>query len=214
VNDTNIIRVHLVDDHVLVRDGIRALLERQPNMTVVAQSSCGEDAYGDYFKHCPDVLLLDVVMPGEGGLSVLRRIIGRDAQAHVLMLSMYDDAVVAKNAIEVGALGYISKGTAVDELYKAVLKVAAGEAYIGADIAQRMALLKSGRGPSLDLLSGREFEVFQLLAAGKSVLDIADLLHLSPKTVGTHRTRIMEKLSCGNVAELAGIAIRQGVITA
>jgi len=211
--DSAMIRVHLVDDHMLVRDGIRGLLERHPGMCVVAMSSCGEEAYSDYFEHHPDVMLLDVTMPGESGLSVLKRILLRDSEARILMLSMLDDEVVALKAIEMGAHGYLSKGVPAGVLYDAVSKVAAGEMFIEANIAQRMALLNARKGTSaIEVLSDREFEVFRLLAQGKGVSDIANTLHLSPKTVGAHRTRIMEKLACNNVAELARIAIRQGVI--
>jgi len=212
--DTAMIRVHLVDDHILVRDGIRGLLERHPGICVVAMSSDGEEAYGDYFKHQPDVVLLDVTMPGESGLSVLKRILLRDPEARILMLSMLDDEVVALKALETGACGYLSKGVPPGVLYDAVSKVAGGEVFIETGIALRMALLNARKGTSaIEVLSDREFEVFRMLAQGKRVSDIADTLHLSPKTVGAHRTRIMEKLSCNNVAELAHIAIRQGLIS-
>ncbi len=206
-------RVHLVDDHILVRDGICSLLERHPGICVVAMSSSGEAAYVDYFKHHPDVVLLDVNMPGESGLSVLKRILMRDPQARIVMLSMLNDEMVALKAIEAGAYGYLSKGIPPGELYNAVCKVAAGEMFIESDIAQRMALLRSGKGSSLQVLSSREFDVFCMLAKGRSVSKIAATLHLSPKTVGAHRTRVMVKLSCTNVAELARVAIRQGIIS-
>jgi len=211
--DTTVIRVQLVDDHMLVRDGIRGLLERHPGICVVAMSSCGKEAYSAYFEHHPDVVLLDVTMPGESGLSVLKRILLRDSEARILMLTMLDDESVALKAIETGARGFMSKGVPPGVLYDAVSKVAAGEIFIEANIAQRMALLNAQKGSSaIQVLSNREFEVFRLLAEGKSVSDIANTLHLSPKTVGAHRTQIMEKLSCNNVAELARLAIRQAII--
>ncbi|MDQ6971627.1 MAG: response regulator transcription factor [Mariprofundaceae bacterium] len=205
------IKVLVVDDHALVRDGIRGLLERHPGIRVVAEAASGEDAYARYFEEQPDVVLLDIAMPGEGGLSALRRIIRRDDKARIVMLTMYDDEVIALKAMQGGASGFMSKGMDSSSLYDAVIRVASGERYLEGDIAQRMALFKSDHG--LERLTGREFEVFRMLAEGKEVLAIAELLHLSPKTVGTHRTRIMDKLRCANVAELTLIAIRQGVIT-
>lgn len=209
--EEDVIRIQVVDDHALVRDGIRGLLERDPGFRVVAESSSGEEAYTHYFEQRPDVVLLDVAMPGEGGLSALRRILRRDADARIVMLTMYDDEVIATKAIEAGASGFMSKGMPSSALYDAVRGVVAGEAYLEAGIARRMAMMKVGQG--LGSLSGREFDVFRMLAEGKSVQQIAELLHLSPKTVGTHRTRIMLKLNCDNVAELARIAIRNHIIT-
>jgi len=211
MSEDQMIRVQVVDDHALIRDGIHGLLERYPDISVVVESATGEEAYGHYFEHHPDVVLLDVAMPGEGGLSALRRIVRRDSKARIIMLTMFDDEVIAVKAIEAGACGFISKSMQSSALYEAVRKVAQGEIYLEAGIAQRMALLKTGHG--LEALSGREFEVFRMLAEGKGVQQIATLLNLSSKTVGAHRTHIMEKLGCDNVAELARIAIRKDIIT-
>ena len=211
MSEERVIRVQLVDDHALLRDGIRGLLEQYPDIRVVAESGSGEEAYTHYFEQQPDVVLMDVSMPGEGGLSALRRILRRDAKARIVILTMFHDESIALKAMQGGARGFTSKGMDSGALYKAVRRVADGETYIEDAVAQRMALQKSGHG--LDLLSGREFEVFRMLAEGKSVQQIADLLHLSSKTVGAHRTHIMEKLGCDNVAELALIAIRKDIIT-
>jgi len=211
MSEERVIRVQLVDDHALLRDGIRGLLEQYPDIRVVAESGSGEEAYTHYFEQQPDVVLMDVSMPGEGGLSALRRILRRDAKARIVILTMFHDESIALKAMQGGARGFTSKGMDSGALYKAVRRVADGETYIEDAVAQRMALQKSGHG--LDLLSGREFEVFRMLAEGKSVQQIADLLHLSSKTVGAHRTHIMEKLGCDNVAELARIAIRKDIIT-
>ena len=212
MSEDKVIRVHVVDDHALVRDGLRGLLERSPDICVVAESSTGEEAYTHYFEHQPDVLLLDVAMPGEGGIAALRRILRRDVKARIVMLTMFDDEQIALKSLQAGACGFLSKGMESTVLCEAVRRVAGGETYIEAGVAQRMALQRTGHG--LDLLSGRELEVFRMLAEGSSVQEIANLLHLSPKTVGTHRTRIMDKLGCDNVAKLARIAIRQGIISA
>jgi len=212
MSEDKVIRVQVVDDHALVRDGLRGLLECSPDIRVVAESSTGEEAYTHYFKQRPDVLLLDVAMPGEGGIAALRRILRRDAKARIVMLTMFDDELIALKAMQAGACGFLSKGMESTALCEAVRRVAGGETYIEAGVAQRMALHRTGHG--LDLLSGRELEVFRMLAEGTNVQEIANLLHLSPKTVGTHRTRIMDKLGCDNVAKLARIAIRQGIINA
>jgi len=212
MSEDKVIRVQVVDDHALVRDGIRGLLERSADIRVVAESATGEEAFTHYFEQRPDVVLLDVAMPGEGGIAALRRILRRDAKARIVMLTMFDDELIALKAIEAGACGFLSKGMESAVLCEAVCRVARGETFIEAGVAQRMALHRGGHG--LDLLSSRELEVFRMLAEGASVQQIANLLHLSPKTVGTHRTRIMDKLGCDNVAKLARIAIRQGIISA
>jgi len=206
--------VQLVDDHAVVREGLRIMIECNPDMRVSVESSSGEEGYRHYFKHCPDVVILDLAMPGEGGLSMLHRLIQRDPEARVLVLSMYDDELMAIKAIEAGARGFVTKGAQPALILEAVKKVAGGETYIESCMAQKMALYHASRGKGLDSLTRREFEIFHMLADGKSVQAISDTLHLSPKTVGTHRTRIMDKLSCSNVAELARIAIRHGVIQA
>ncbi len=209
-----VVCVQLVDDHAVVRAGIRAVLESHPDMSVGVESVSGEEGYSHYFTEHPDVMILDVAMPGEGGLSMLHRLMHRDPDAKVLVLSMYDDALMAIKALEAGALGFLTKGARPSLILEAVRKVAAGEVFIENSMAQKMALHRASRGKGLNALTRREFEIFHLLADGKSVQNISNTLHLSPKTVGTHRTRIMGKLGCRNVAELARLAIRHGVIQA
>lgn len=206
--------VQLVDDHAVVRAGIRAVLESHPDMSVGVESASGEEGYSHYFAEHPDVMILDIAMPGEGGLSMLHRLIQRDPEAKVLVLSMYDDELMAIKAMEAGACGFVTKGARPSLILEAVQKVAAGEVFIENSMAQKMALHHASRGTGMNALTRREFEIFHLLADGKSVQDISDTLHLSSKTVGTHRTRIMAKLGCRNVAELARLAIRHGVIQA
>jgi len=206
--------VQLVDDHAVIREGLRIVLECNPDMRVGVESSSGEEGYRHYFQHCPDVMVLDIAMPGEGGLSMLHRLMKRDPEAKVLVLSMYDDEMMAIKAMEAGARGFVSKGARPGLILEAVQKVAAGETFIEDRVAQKMALHRASRGKGLNSLTKREFEVFRLLANGKSVQDISEALYLSSKTVGTHRTRVMAKLGCRNVAELARIAIRHGVIQA
>jgi len=212
--ENNMVCVQLVDDHAVVREGLRIVLESHPNIRVSVESASGEEGYAHYFVEHPDVMVLDIAMPGEGGLSMLHRLIKRDPEAKVLVLSMYDDELIAIKAIEAGARGFVSKGASPGLILEAVRKVAEGEVFIENRVARKMALHHANKGRGLNSLTKREFEVFHLLAGGKSVQNISDTLHLSSKTVGTHRTRIMAKLGCKNVAELARIAIRHGVIQA
>jgi len=204
--------VQLVDDHAVVREGLRIVLECNPDMRVSVESSSGEEGYGHYFEHHPDVMVLDIAMPGEGGLSMLHRLMKRDPEAKVLVLSMYDDELIAIKTMEAGARGFVTKGAPPGLILEAVQKVAAGEAFIENHVARKMALHRASKGRGLNGLTKREFEVFRMLANGDSVRRISELLHLSAKTVGTHRTRIMAKLCCENVAGLARMAIRHGII--
>ena len=207
------IRVLLVDDHGVVREGFRAVLECDPDVKVVAEASSGEEGYGLYFRHHPDVVVLDIALKGENGLSTLRRLLKRDPDARVLMFSMYDDELLAIRALEMGARGYLTKSSPPEMLGKAVRAIARGEDFLEDELARRMALRRVSTPRGLNALTAREFEVFQMLAEGKTVREIADTLHLSEKTVGSHRTRVMEKLGCRNVAELARLAIRHGLMS-
>lgn len=206
------IRVQLVDDHQVVRKGIRRLLEESGEFEVACESTNGEDAYRDYRQHKPDVMILDMSMPGEGGIGLLRRLISMYPEARVLVLSMYDDVIFPRRALELGAKGYISKGVDAQILVQAVRKVARGGHFVEPDIAQRMALERVHRDSPISSLTTREFEVFRLLAEGESVKRIAEILHLSPKTVGVHRTNVLRKLEVANLAELTRLAIRHGII--
>jgi two-component system invasion response regulator UvrY len=208
------IRVQLCDDHQILRTGVRILLENSGEFEVVCECSSGEQAYTDYQKFRPDVLLLDMSMPGEGGVGLLRRLLARYPDARVLVLSMYDDVIFPRRALDLGAKGYITKGVEDSVLVQAVRKVAMGGHFVESEIALKMAVEKQPGDSRLSCLSVREFEVFRLLAEGESVKRIAEILHLSPKTVGTHRTNIMVKLEIDNVAELTRLAIRHQVIGA
>jgi len=206
------VSVQLVDDHAVVRAGVRGVLECDADVRVSVESASGEEGYGHYFEYRPDVMVLDIAMPGEDGLSMLHRLLRRDAEAKVVMFSMYDDELIAIRAMEAGARGYVTKGAPPDMILKAVREVAAGGIFLENSLAQKMALHRAGRNRGLNALTRREFEVFRMLAKGDSVRRISELLHLSVKTVGTHRTRIMAKLGCENVAGLARLAIRHGIV--
>jgi len=209
------IAVLLVDDHDLVRAGFRRLLEDGDLFTVVAEAGSGEQAVQEYTKVHPDVVVMDISMPGIGGIGAIERIITRDPQAHILVLSVHEDSVFTTRALQAGAKGFIPKRSAPEEMIKAVEQVAKGKMYIDPAIAQQIAMQKlTGSENVIEVLSPREFEVFRLLAEGKTVNEIADILNLSPKTVGTHHTSIKQKLDVSNLAELARLAIRSGLLDA
>jgi two-component system invasion response regulator UvrY len=210
------IRVLLVDDHAVVRTGFRLLLQSQPEMSVIAEAESGEAACQRYLELQPDIVVMDLAMPGMGGLEALRRILAHHPQARVLTLSAQDDPMHARRALREGALGFLSKRSAPEALIDAVTAVAAGQRYIDTSLAQKLALDEiDGTGKSvIERLSEREFEVFIRLARGASVQRIAEDLKLSPSTVGTHLYNIKQKLRVTNQSELTLIAIREALIEA
>ena len=210
------IRVLLADDHAVVRTGFRLLLQTQSDVSVVGEAASGEAACQLYAELTPDVLVLDLAMPGMGGLETLKRIRAKHAQARVLALSAHDDPVHARRALQEGALGFLSKRSAPETLLEAVTVVAAGRRFIDASLAQKLALAEvdgAGKTP-VERLSEREFDVFIRLAQGATVQKIADDLKISASTVGTHLYNIKQKLGVVNQSELTLIAIRNGLIQA
>jgi len=206
--------VLLADDHAIVRMGFRLLLETEGKCRVLGEADTGEEACSLYFKLNPDVLVIDIAMPGMGGLEAISRILARDPAARILVLSAHEDTSYPRRAIKAGALGYLSKRGAPAELLQAVNVVARGVSYVEPGIAQKLAVQASkGAQSPVDMLSEREFEVFLHLAAGKSVAQIAELLSLSPRTVGTHLYNIKQKLNAQNAAELTLIALRAGLLS-
>lgn len=205
--------VMLVDDHAVVRMGFRLLLEGAPDMKVVAEADNGEDACRLYQEKKPDVVVMDISMPGIGGLEAVNRIMAKDPQARILVLSAHEDTMHPKRVLKAGALGYLTKRSAAEELIHAIRQVAQRKTFLEPGIAQQLAVQQlSGNKTPVDVLSPREFEVFMLLAQGKRVADIAQVLHLSPRTVGTHLYNIKQKLNASNSAEIALIAMRAGLI--
>jgi len=208
------IRVLLVDDHAVVRMGFRLLLQSVADMSVVAEADSGEAACQLYLELNPDVVVMDLAMPGMGGLEALRRIRARHAQAQVLTLSAHDDPMHARRALQEGALGFLSKRSAPEALLEAVTVVAAGRRYLDPVLAQKLALAEfdgAAKSP-VERLSEREFEVFVRLAGGATVQRIAADLNLSASTIGTHLYNIKQKLNVVNQSELTLIAIRHGLI--
>jgi two-component system invasion response regulator UvrY len=210
------IRVMLVDDHAVVRTGFRLLLQSLKEISIVAEAESGEVACQRYTELTPDVVVMDLAMPGMGGLEALKRIRARHPQARVLALSAHDDPMHARRALQEGALGFLSKRSAPEALLEAVTTVAANRRYIDSALAQKLALaeIEGAAKSPIERLSEREFEVFIRLANGATVQKIADDLKLSASTVGTHLYNIKQKLAVVNQSELTLIAIRHGLIEA
>jgi two-component system invasion response regulator UvrY len=209
------INVMLVDDHAVVRMGFKMLLESDADMKVIAEAESGELAIQRYMEHKPDVVVMDITMPGIGGLEAIERILAKDNAAKILVLSAHEDSVHPKRVLNAGAMGYLTKRSAAEELIKAIRTVASGKKYLEASVAQQMAIQQlSGDQNPVDVLSPREFEVFMALAKGKTTNEIAETLFLSPRTVGTHLYNIKQKLNANNSAEIALIAMRSGLLDA
>jgi two-component system invasion response regulator UvrY len=209
------IKVFLVDDHEVVRAGYRRLLEATPGISVIAEATDGESAYKGFFECQPDVLVMDLSMPGIGGLEASRRILAKDKSAKILVFSVYENEVYLSRALDMGVLGYISKRSASQVMIEAVRKVAAGEVYVGQEMMPHLVKARtSTEGDPLSQLTPREFEIFLLLADSKTVNQISELLNLSPKTVGHHCTSIKNKLEITDIAGLTRLAIRLGLMDA
>jgi DNA-binding NarL/FixJ family response regulator len=210
------IRVVLVEDHRIVRDGLRALLDKQDGMEVIAEAGDGRSAVRVAREMQPEVVVMDVVLPDLNGIEATRKIIDEVPGTRVVALSMYSDKRFVAEMLRAGAHGYLLKDCAFDELARAIRAVADGQSYLGTGVAdvvvedyvQHMA----GDGKSaFSVLTPREREVLQLLAEGNSTKEIAAMLCVSPKTVETHRQQTMKKLGMNSVAELTKYAIREGL---
>ena len=208
------IRVMLVDDHALVRMGFRMLLTNA-GIEVVAEADSGERACLEYPRLRPDVVVMDLSMPGMGGLEAVRRLLAQDPKARVLALSAHEDTAHPRRVLRAGALGYLAKRSAPDTLIAAVTAVARGHRYVDAQTAQALALAQiDGDASPAELLSEREFSVFIQLANGKSVVQIAEDLSLAASTVGTHLYHIKQKIGASNQSELTLVALRWGLMQA
>jgi two-component system, NarL family, invasion response regulator UvrY len=205
--------VLLVDDHSVVRAGYRRLLEVSGGITVVGEAACATEAYHTFCSLMPDVVVMDIAMPGVSGIEALRRILTYEPKARVLMFSMYEDAIFARRALEAGAAGYLTKAAAPRVLVDAVATIACGRRFLSPDVAQTLALqpLKTAQAAH-DLLSAREFEVLKLFADGLAPNEIAQQLGLNPKTVSNHQSSIRQKLGVETGAQLLRSAIRLGLI--
>lgn len=209
------IRVLLVDDHRIVRAGLRKLIEDATDMTVVAEADNGEQALEFVRKDAPDVILMDINMPGIGGLEATRRMLGSNPQLRVIGLSMHQDDPFPSRLLAAGAAGYLTKDCASDEILTAIRKVKLGGHYITPSVAGNLAVSlatgKSNNNP-FSQLSQREMQVMLMVTNGSSIQDISDSLCLSPKTVSTYRYRLFEKLNVTNDVELTRMAMRHGIL--
>ncbi len=207
------ISVMLVDDHAVVRMGFKLLLQGSDDIEVLGEAQSGEDALKQLQTLAPDVLIMDISMPGMGGLEAIGRVLAKYPQQRILVLSAHEDIMHARRVLKAGASGYVTKRSAADVLMQAVRAVYKGQVYLEPEVAQAMAVEQvSGSKNPLDALSEKEFKVFLELAKGRSVQEIANTMSLSPRTIGTHLYNIKQKLNASNSAELAIIAIRAGLI--
>ena len=210
--NTPAIKVFLVDDHAVVREGYRRLLERSAGITVVGEAANAAEAYAEFQRVQPDVVVMDISLPGASGIDALRRILAREPAAKVLMFSMHEESIFATRAFQAGALGYITKASAPEILVDAVRAVAQGKRTISPDMAQALALQAvSGGAPTLEVLSQREFEVMRLLVQGLTLNDIAQQLQLSYKTVANHQSAIRQKLNVETHAQLLKCVEHSGI---
>ena len=208
------INVLLTDDHELVRTGIRRLLEDSKQVKIVGEAECGEDSLQLAQSLNPDVILMDVNMPGIGGVEACRRILQRNPKQKIIVLTVHNEQTFPRRLLEIGAKGYLTKECGVDEMIKAIKQVNSGGSYIAPTIAQQLALslLPGNDVNPVNRLSPREFQVMLMISQGLTNAEISDKLCLSPKTISTYRLRVLEKLDAHNEVDLIKIAVEQGMV--
>jgi DNA-binding NarL/FixJ family response regulator len=207
--------VLLADDHPLVRDGVQSVLERQPDVRVVAAVGDGSAAIREAERLRPNVIIMDITMPGMNGIEATRVIVDRFPEIGVVVLSMHSSPIIVRRAIEAGARGYLAKDAAADELVRAVRMVAQGKRYIGQGLAQSLLDVHkpvAHGSPTVESLTATERNILRLVVEGKSNREIATLIALSPRTVETYRLRLMRKLGIENLPSLVRYAIRHGIV--
>jgi two-component system invasion response regulator UvrY len=206
--------IMLVDDHAVVREGYRSMLQKQHGLRVVAEASDGAEAYRLFKEVRPDLVIMDLTMPGVGGIEGIRRIRQWDRDARILVFTMHENAGFAVQAIRAGARGYVTKSSPPEILVRAVMEVLGGAIAISPDIDLELALSRlCGERAAADVLTAREFEVMQMLLAERTTEEIASALHLSPKTIANLHSLIKDKLGVGTDIELVRLALRQGLLT-
>ncbi len=209
----DMIRIVLVDDHTLMRTGVRLILEGQPGIEVVGEAEDGEQGLALIKRLKPDIALVDLHMPAISGIEVTERVRRSKLPTRIVILTVADETVFPRRLLEAGASGYLTKGCPADELLKAVRTVADGRRYIGTDVAQQLALATmDGDQSPFTGLSSRELEVAMMLVQGRTAKLIAEQLHLSAKTVATYKYRLFEKLQIDNVVALAHLANLHGMV--
>ncbi len=208
------IRVFIADDHVLIREGLRQLLRDQVDLTVEGEAETTATMIDEVSRIRPDILIMDLTMPGKPGLEVLQDLRLLCPRMRVLVLTMHPEDSLAVRALRAGAAGYITKDAVAEELLRAIRKVAAGGKYVSATLAERLAdaLDVTSEKPPHETLSDREFQVFILIAKGKSIAEIAAALAISPATVNTYRARLLDKMHVSSNVELIHYALRNTLI--
>jgi two-component system invasion response regulator UvrY len=209
------IRVFVADDHAIVRGGIRRILEDQPDIQIVGEAAEGQEAIQKILEADPDVILLDISMPGMDGLDVTKQLKAIDSKVRILILTMHAEEQYAPRLMKAGAMGYVTKHAAPEDLVKAIHAVHSGKRFISPSLAENMAWMYLGNRKALspiECLSDRELQVLRLLAKGNTNREIAGSLHLSIKTIDTYRARVLEKLNLRNNSELTLFAVQHGLI--
>jgi two-component system invasion response regulator UvrY len=209
------IRILLVDDHALFRSGMRSILDAQEGLTIIEAADNGEAAVELMRENPADVVLMDVNMPGIGGIEATRRIVRYDPESKVIALTAMDELPFPNQLLDAGAVGYLTKGCSADELSSAVKQVVQGKHYICNEVAQRLSLsslINKGKSTPVETLSAREMQVMLMVTKGNTTQEISDSLYLSPKTISTYRTRLFEKLGVHNDVELTHFALTHGLI--
>ena len=207
------ITIVLVDDHAVVRAGVRRLLEQEPLFAVIGEADNGEKGYQLFSELKTDLMIMDLSMPGMGGLESIRRILMRYEKAKILVLSMHEDLSFVNQALKLGAKGYLIKNTLGDDLVKSIQTISQGGVFLSEEIAKKIAVSSIvGAQDRIHDLSAREFEIFRLLAEGLEIDAIAKTLNVSSKTVSNYQTTIKQKLNINTPVELIRLAIKEGVI--
>jgi DNA-binding NarL/FixJ family response regulator len=211
----NVIKVLVVDDHDLVRMGIVRMLADVNGLKVVGEAASGEDALRMARELSPHVILMDVKMPGIGGLEATTRLLRQDADVRVLAVTVCDEEPFPSRLLKAGAAGYLTKGAALEEMVRAIRTVAAGQRYISPEIAQQLALknLEDEKATPFEILTEREMQITMMIVNCQKVQEISDRLFLSPKTVNSYRYRIFEKLKIDSDVELTLLAVRHGLLS-
>ena len=206
----NQVSVLLVDDHAVVREGYRRLLERHGDILVIGEAVDANTAHSLFCILDPQIVVMDITLPGTSGIEAMRRMLAYRPEARVLIFSMHEDAIFARRALQTGAFGYVTKASAPNVLVEAIHSVAAGKKYLSPEIAQRLAL-HDFTSDQTESLSAREFEVLRLLAQGRSIKDIAESMGLNPKTVANHQSAIKQKLGADTAIQLLKRAAQLGL---
>jgi DNA-binding NarL/FixJ family response regulator len=209
-----VIRIVVADDHTIVREGLKQILASASDLEVVGEASDGHEVMSRVRDLDFDLLLLDMSMPGKSGIELIKQIHAERPKLRILILSMHEEQQYAVRAIRAGASGYLTKESASRQLVEAIRKIAAGGAFISAEVAQQLALgaMPGATGPLHAALSDREYQVFMLIAEGKSISDIAEQLNLSVKTVSTHKANVLQKMNMTTTGELIRYAITNGLV--